>query len=138
MYLGKIKKLGFNSYVAKKPETKFKERIFPLLRKIPYSWVEKIQQVSKHGTPDFLCCFSGIFVAIELKKDLSEMDKEDETSILQNYKLYKISEAKGIALKICPETWEETYLFLKSIKENYHVTKIKKKTIIPRSSGRSR
>jgi hypothetical protein len=112
--------------MSQKPETVFKERIMPLLKAIPNSWVEKVQQLSKRGTADIIGCFSGQFVAIELKKDLKELDKKDSTSKLQDYKLEKIRQAGGVALKISPETWAEAYEFLKSIKGVKNVTEVKK------------
>ena len=90
--------------MAKKPETLFKERIRPKLKKIPHSWWEKIQQVGIRGTPDFLGCVCGVFVALELKKD--EKSKIDP---LQVHKLKLIANAGGVAFVVSPENWEEVY-----------------------------
>jgi penicillin-binding protein-related factor A (putative recombinase) len=94
----------------KKPETIFKERVLPKLRKLPNSWFEKIQQVSLSGTPDIIGCLNGRFIAIELKKDaISRIEP------LQVHKLNKIEKSGGIALVVYPENWEESYEFLKSL-----------------------
>ena len=72
--------------------------------------MEKIQQVSLRGTPDFLCCINGCFVALELKN--SESEKADS---LQRYKLKLISEAGGVGIVVSPENWDTTYEFLHCI-----------------------
>ena len=97
--------------MAKKPETKFKEdKVHPFLESLPRSWCEKIQQVTINGTPDFLCCINGHFVAIELKK--SKYDKESK---LQKYKLARITKAGGISIVVSPEGWEKTSVFLHTL-----------------------
>lgn len=90
--------------MAKKPETKFKEKVRSALETLPNTWCEKIQQVAIRGTPDFLCCVNGSFVALELKKD----DKQ-ELDALQKYKLAQIENAGGLGLKITPENWLEVF-----------------------------
>ena len=90
--------------MAKKPETIFKEKVMPLLRDLPNSWWEKIQQKSIHGTPDILGCLQGTFVAIELKSEENARITE-----LQKYKLDLIDRAGGVALVVCPENWERVY-----------------------------
>lgn len=94
--------------MAQKLETKFKNRIRPLLEKIPNCFVIKIQQTSIRGDPDFVLCIRGRFVALELKKDLKEM-----AMLLQEYKLNKITKAGGISFVVCPETWETVYKILR-------------------------
>ena len=83
-------------------ETIFKERIRPFLEALPNSWIEKIQQRAIRGTPDFLCCIAGRFVAIELKRDRRQ--KPDK---LQAFKLAKIKRASGITVVVHPENWEK-------------------------------
>ena len=75
---------------------------------LPKTWAEKIQQVVKRGTPDFLCCINGTFVAIELKVD-AKLER------LQEYKLKLISEAGGLGLVVTPDNWDLTYEFLHTI-----------------------
>lgn len=70
--------------------------------------MEKIQQVAKRGTPDFLCCMNSTFVAIELKVDA-------ELEHLQDYKLELIAKAGGVGLVVTPENWDLTYEFLHTI-----------------------
>jgi len=77
--------------------------------------------VGIRGTPDFLLCINGNFVAIELKVEAA-------LEHLQEYKLGLISEAGGIGIVVTPENWETTYEFLHMIavdglekaKEHYH------------------
>ena len=86
----------------KKPETKFKERIYPLLKRLPNTWVRKIQQVAIRGIPDFLMCVNGHFVALELKVD-GRLER------LQGWNIGKIMNAKGTAIVVTPTNWEEVY-----------------------------
>jgi len=85
-----------------KPETKFKIKVAGIFDKIPCFWYVKIQQVSINGTPDFLICHWGRFVAVELKKS-----DQEEPSRLQKYELGKILEAKGISIVMSPEDYKE-------------------------------
>lgn len=90
--------------MAKKPETKFKEKVIRDLRALkaqglPLWWV-KTQQVSIRGTPDLLICARGIFIARELKA--SEKDSATE---LQTHTLAQIAEAGGNAAVVSPESW---------------------------------
>lgn len=79
------------------------------MQAIPNSWVKKIQQVALRGTPDFLMCLSGLFVAIELKTD------EGETSALQDYNLEQIASSGGIAIIMTPSNFEKCILFLETL-----------------------
>lgn len=94
----------------RKPETVFKERIYPKLRALPKCWVEKIDQVSKRGIPDFLMCLSGQFIALELKKD--DKCRPDP---LQRHVMNKIDQAGGISFEVNPQNWEEIYKILKTL-----------------------
>lgn len=95
------------------PETKFKNRIRPYLDRLTNTWVVKISQRSIRGTPDFLLCIGGIFVALELKKD-----ERSKTTKLQDYNMGKIYDAGGIALKVYPENWDEIHEFLVRLAKN--------------------
>lgn len=88
--------------MAQKPETLFKNRIKPQLESLASTWFVKVQQVAMRGTPDFLLCINGRFVAIELKASA-----KDKASKLQEWTLDQISKAGGIALIACPENWAE-------------------------------
>lgn len=89
--------------MAKKPETRFKEKVLKDLRALPKCWAEKIQQVGKRGTPDILVCLNGSFIALELKKDAKEC-----ADSLQRHKLKAIELAGGTSVVACPETWRDT------------------------------
>ena len=93
----------------KKQETKFREKVRPYLNKLPNSWWESVQQKSIRGTPDIIGCINGQFIAIELKSE------KGKPSPLQNYKLERIRDAKGIAVSIKPSQWDEFYSDLKKI-----------------------
>lgn len=54
-----------------------------------------------------------MFIALELKK--SSKEKEDK---LQNHNLDLINKARGIGLKVCPETWDKVYKVLTILSED--------------------
>lgn len=96
--------------MSQKPETRFKNKIRPLLEGLPRTWLAKIQQQTIRGTPDFLLCIGGKFVALELKKSYKE--KPDP---LQQYTLDKIIEAGGWGIVVSPENWDQIYSSLKEL-----------------------
>lgn len=57
--------------------------------------------LSRTGTPDYINCLEGVFLAIEYKKS-----KNDKPTDLQKYNINKINKAKGIAIVLRPETFE--------------------------------
>lgn len=96
--------------MPRKPETIFKERVLKDLRRLPFTWAEKIQQLAKRGTSDIFACVNGFCVVMELKKDAKE--KPDK---LQRHKLLACRSANGIALVVSPETWPRVLDFLSDI-----------------------
>ena len=96
--------------MAKKPETRFKDRILPRLEELPNTWVLKTQERSKRGVPDILICLDGVFVAMELKKS-----SQDAPDALQEWNLNCIVEAGGISIVCYPENWPAVFAFLKKL-----------------------
>lgn len=93
--------------MSKKPETKFREKVDRLLKTVPNSYFESIQQKSIRGTPDKIGCVAGLFVGLELKAD----EKSDVTE-LQRYKIFKFREAGGIAEVVHPGNVSEIIAML--------------------------
>lgn len=91
----------------KQGETNFKEKVLPLLKALPCSWFEKIQQLAIRGTPDILGCVRGQMVALELKTE------DGDTDALQDWNLNKILKAGGMAIVVTPTNWPEVYNSLK-------------------------
>ena len=83
-------------------ETEFKDRIRPFLEALPNCWWEKTQQRSIRGTPDFLGCVAGRFVALELKSE------GGKTDTLQELNLARINASGGIGLIVSPGNWPQT------------------------------
>lgn len=84
-----------------KPETKFRNKILPKLRKIPNSFFESVQQISIRGTPDILGVINARFIALELKVG------KNKPSLMQEMKLKQIEEAGGYAKVVYPENFDE-------------------------------
>lgn len=94
-----------------KPETLFRGRLLPLLKKVPRSHWLTIQQSSIHGTPDILGVVNGRFVALEIKAS-----KRSPRTALQEYNLKMISEkALGYAAFVYPENLDEIFADLLKI-----------------------
>lgn len=86
----------------------FKDVFLKQLRTIPFSWWEKIQQVSIRGTPDVIGVVRGNFVAIELKTNCGIV------SPIQYLKLDLIKQAGGIAEVVSPANAEEILKILRN------------------------
>jgi hypothetical protein len=84
-----------------KPETRLRTKVMPLLKKIPNSWWESIQQKAIVGSPDVLGCINGIFIAIEFKSEKGILSK------LQVKKLQDIERAGGKSFVIYPDNYLE-------------------------------
>lgn len=69
----------------------------------------KIQQLSISGTPDFLICLNGVFIALELKTNTGKVSK------LQEYNLNKIAKCGGISIVLMPQNFDETMAFLDNV-----------------------
>jgi hypothetical protein len=95
--------------MAKQPETLLKDKFRRRLDQLPLSYVEKIQQMAIVGTPDFLMCVAGYFIACELK------GPDGRLSALQQHKLAKIEKAGGIAIEVTPENWLNVIIFLENL-----------------------
>lgn len=93
----------------KQKETKLKERILEELSEFPRTWVCKVQQVAKRGTPDILASISGVFVAIELKTDTGRLSK------LQSYNLEQIAKTGAIAVVLTPKFKEKYMCMLRDL-----------------------
>lgn len=111
--------------MAHKPETKFKIHVVsPALRKLPNTWFVKIQQVALRGTPDYILCVNGNFVALELKPD--EFTEPDE---LQKYNISKIHDSGGVAIVAYPENWDKIYNILSELAVGKLKIKLVKRTL---------
>lgn len=94
--------------MAQQKETRFSAKFAKELAKIPGVWWCKIQQVTKHGDPDYLICAGGMFMAAELKTE------EGRPTPLQQYKLEAIKHCGGVSRIVRPSNLEE---FLQEVRE---------------------
>lgn len=102
--------------MAKKPETRLKERFLRAVRQLPHSHFEKIQQVAIRGTPDIIGCVNGCCCAFELKR--SESARIDA---LQEYNLERWSRAGALAAIVTPENIQEILELLVRISRGEHI-----------------
>jgi hypothetical protein len=96
------------------PETKFKMEAMGDLESLRRHggklWVVKTQQVAIRGTPDLILGVSGLFIAIELKKD-----QRCKPTRLQAHNLSKIEKAGCLSFVACPENWPEIFAFIRDL-----------------------
>lgn len=89
--------------MATKPETNFRKKVRGDLQDLHSAghplWHEAIQQKAIKGTPDFLLCANGHFIALELKA------AKGIISAIQAAKLDDIGLAGGLALVADPGNW---------------------------------
>lgn len=87
--------------MAKKQETVFIDgHVKPFLKKLSNTWFVKTQQKSRVGTPDFLVCINGHFIALEAKKD-----GKSKVDPMQIWELEKILAASGLSFVPEPGNW---------------------------------
>lgn len=79
--------------------------------KLPNTYYFKSQQMTGLGIPDYICCISGLFVAMELKVG------KNKTSKLQEFNLGWIRSSGGIAWVVTPENWGEIWAKLLTLTE---------------------
>jgi hypothetical protein len=83
-------------------ERKFRTgQVIPFLKRLKNTFYEPIQQMAICGSPDYLLCVNGKFVALELK------DIGGVTTQLQKYKLSEIARCRGISLIADPNNWDD-------------------------------
>lgn len=111
--------------MSAKPETTFRKKVREELEKLPNTIIYSIQQLSIRGTPDFLICCSGVFIALELKAS-----KQSRLSKLQAYNLKRINDSRGLACTVYPENFEKIYKLISEISLVNHVQGIQKPTDI--------
>ena len=93
----------------RKEENKFGKKVDEKLRSIPGALFFNIDQRATRGTPDRIGVISGTFVALELKKDEKEINKRDNRTRLQAYKLQQIRDAGGFGEFCYPGNWPGIY-----------------------------
>lgn len=96
--------------MARKPESNFKDIVRKDLESLSGIWFTKVQQVSIRGIPDFLCCYRGRFIALELKKD-----RKSKIDALQSYAISRIDWCGGYARVVSPETWKDVFEEIKAL-----------------------
>jgi hypothetical protein len=93
-----------------KLETKFRRKVRNELKKLCQAgrpiFFEPIQQKAIKGSPDFVLCVKGQFVALELKTNNGIVSK------IQESKLQAISEAGGLAFIANPLNWPDVLKYL--------------------------
>jgi hypothetical protein len=99
--------------MARKPESVFQDRVKKDLATLKNVWFVKVQQRVIRGSPDFILCINGYFVALELKSSIKAKPTK-----LQAWMIEGILRANGAAYVINPENWPAIFNYLKSVSED--------------------
>lgn len=94
----------------KKRETLFREHVRSFLKTLPNTWFTAVQQIALRGTPDFIICCNGLFLAAELKKN-----EGAKVHPLQTHNINLIKEANGFACLLYPENFEDFKTLLQDL-----------------------
>lgn len=84
----------------------------PFLKTLKNTHAMSIQQIGLSGSPDYVLCANGVFVALELKAP------KGRVSPLQNFNLQRVKECGGIAIVASPVNWESVKTFLQKLDED--------------------
>lgn len=83
-------------------ESQFQKKVTKWLEsKGAYCRKQNASGLSRTGTPDYLICLDGVFLAIEYKKSM-----KDKPTELQKKNINDINKAKGIAIVLRPEKFD--------------------------------
>lgn len=83
-------------------EANFQKKIIKYLEEIgAYVFKHNASAISKAGVPDIICCYKGLFIGVEIKKDNKSKPTE-----LQKYNLNKINECGGVGIVLRPDKVE--------------------------------
>ena len=96
--------------MSMKPETRFRLKVLDDFRRIPHCKYFAIQQQAIVGTPDFLLCINGFFIALELKAS-----EDAKVSKLQLHNIAEVIKAKGRAYVVWPQNWQATLALLQKL-----------------------
>jgi hypothetical protein len=96
--------------MAQKRETVFREKVREDLKSVFKCKSFPIQQKAIVGTPDFLLCIAGTFVALELKAD-----EESPVQKMQVYNLNGVEECGGKSFVAYPQNWKNILTKLQKI-----------------------
>lgn len=89
-----------------KLEREFIERSIKEFRK--YGKFTKVRGGgSLRGVPDYVGCVEGHYIALEYKRDKSELYKDKGRSALQEYRLEEIRKHKGFGAFIYPQNHDQ-------------------------------
>jgi hypothetical protein len=100
--------------LACKRETLFwRNTVEPDLARLPHTYYRKTQELAKRGILDVEICIRGLYVALELKKDLETELAAWTNEGLQANNVFKIRKAGGRARFVSPESWEPVYYVLR-------------------------
>lgn len=94
--------------LATQPETLFKKKVQKDLDKLPNTWHFKADNRALRGIPDMILCVNGLFIGIELKKDMAGMTNNAPRHKLQRWVRTEIrTKGKGISFVAYPEIWPD-------------------------------
>jgi len=84
------------------PEKKVKDTAVKILKELKaYHFFPATHGYGRSGVPDIICCYNGLFLAIECKAG------KGKTTALQDREIQRIKDAHGVALIVNEENVED-------------------------------
>jgi len=92
------------------PEAKVKKKVVDVLKKhSAYYFFPATGGYGRSGVPDIVCCYRGVFIAIECKAG------SNKPTPLQEAEMQKIREAQGFVLVVNETNIEDVTVLLRDI-----------------------
>jgi Holliday junction resolvase len=92
------------------PEAKVKKKVVDVLKKhSAYYFFPATGGYGRSGVPDIVCCYRGVFIAIECKAG------SNKPTPLQEAEMQKIREAQGFVLVVNETNIEDVAILLRDI-----------------------
>ena len=89
------------------PEAKVKKKVVDILKKHgAYYFFPATGGFGRSGVPDIVCCYNGLFLAIECKAG------SNKPTVLQERELKKIQDAYGVAMVVSETNIHDVENFL--------------------------
>ena len=82
------------------PEGKIQKKILDYLENLDCCKVIKTIQVNEAGNPDIICCWRGVMVLLEVKKDEAASKRSSKDQPLQDVRIKEWNECGAYATKV--------------------------------------
>ena len=82
------------------PESKVQKKILDYLESLDCCKVVKTMKMNEAGNPDIICCWRGVMILLEVKKDEKAARVSSKRQPLQDVRIKEWNDAGAYALKV--------------------------------------